>query len=436
MSMTTRKWRMRDMMGMGVSVRQGGLAMALAFASVPNAIWAQRHEVFSDNIKSLQVVCGDNWLALPVMELNSTDAGNVMNISFDDLTHVYRRYTYSIEHCEADWTPSEGLFQSDYIEGFQSDNTIDDVQESINTNVLYTHYSLTVPNDRCRLKLSGNYKLTVVDDESGAKVLTVCFMVTEASASVGMEVTTNTDIDTNKSHQQVGMTVGYGSLRVTDPSSQIKTVVMQNRRWDNAKINVKPQYVTVDGLQWTHCRGLIFDAGNEYHKFEALATSHATMGIDRISWDGDNYHAWLYEDAPRPNYLYDEDADGAFYIRNSDNRENDRASEYMYVHFTLNCPRPVSGEVYLNGDWTRDMFVPEYKMEYNAEKARYEASVMLKQGYYSYQYLMLTGDGNTAVMPTEGSYFETENRYAALVYFRGQGERTDRLVGYREVQLK
>lgn len=424
------------MVGWSVLYRLLKFAPVAALALVPMAILAQRHEIFSDNIKSLQVVCGGKWLALPVMELNSMDEGNVMNISFDDLTHVYRRYTYSIEHCEADWTPSEGLFQSDYIEGFQSDNIIDNVEESINTNVLYTHYSLSLPNDRCRLKLSGNYKLTVTDDESGAKVLTACFMVTESAAVVGMEVTTNTDIDTNKSHQQVGVTVGYGSLRVTDPSSQIKTVVMQNRRWDNAKINVRPQYITVDGLQWTHCRELIFDAGNEYHKFETLATSHATMGVDRISWDGDNYHAWLYEDAPRPNYLYDEDADGAFYIRNSDNQENGRASEYMYVHFTLNCPRPVSGDVYLNGDWTRDMFVPEYKMKYNAEKARYEASVMLKQGYYSYQYLMLTSDGSTAVMPTEGSYFETENRYAALVYFRGQGERTDRLIGYKEVQLK
>ncbi len=411
-------------------------AACVSLGAMPTEMRAQRHEIFSVNIKSLQVVCGTKWLALPVMELNSAAASNVMNISFDDLTHVYHRYTYNIEHCEADWTPSEGLFSSDYIEGFQDGNTIDDIEESINTNVLYTHYSLTIPNDRCRLKLSGNYKLTVTDDESGEKVFTACFMVTESSATVGMDVATNTDIDTNKSHQQVGMTVGYGSLRVTDPSAQIKTVVMQNRRWDNAKINVKPQYVTVDGLQWTHCRGLIFDAGNEYHKFEALATSHATMGVDRIAWDGENYHAWLYEDSPRPNYLYDEDADGAFYIRNSDNVENDRASDYMYVHFTLNCPQPVDGEVYLNGDWTCDRFLPEYRMAYNAEKARYEGSVLLKQGYYSYQYLMLTPDGETAVMPTEGSYFQTENRYAALVYFRGQGERTDRLVGYKEIQLK
>ena len=251
-----------------------------------------------------------------------------------------------------------------------------------------------------------------------------------------MEVSTNTDIDTNQSHQQVGMSVGYNGLRVTDPSSQIKTVVLQNGRWDNAKINVKPQYTTASGLQWTHNRNLIFDAGNEYHKFETLATSHATLGVDNISWDGSNFHAYLFADEPRPNYLYDEDANGAFYIRNSDNIENDRASEYMYVHFTLNSGAPVPGDVYINGAWTYDRFLPEYKMQYNEIKKCYEASILLKLGYYSYQYVMLNNDGTTAIMPTEGSFFQTENKYQALIYYRGQGDRTDRLVGFKEVQIR
>lgn len=408
----------------------------LTAATIATQANAQSHEIYSDNIKSLQVVCGDRWLSMPVMDLGNDNPENRINISFDDLTHTYRRYTYKIEHCEADWTTSEELFQSDFAEGFTDGNTIDDIEESINTNTLYTHYSLTIPNEKCRIKLSGNYRLTVTDDDTGEKILTACFMVLDPITNVSLEATTNTDIDTNKSHQQIGMTVGYNSLRVTDPQMQIKTVVLQNRRWDNAKINPRPQYLTTTGLQWTHNRQLIFEAGNEYHKFETLATSHATLGVDRISWDGENYHAWLYTDEPRPNYLYDEDADGAFYIRNSDNIENDRSSDYLYVHFTLHCPTPIKDKVYINGAWTYDKFCPEYEMTYNEEKRQYEGCVMLKQGYYSYQYLAVNDEGKTQIMPTEGSYFETENRYTALVYFRGQGERTDRLVGMKEIQIK
>lgn len=397
---------------------------------------AQYNEIHKAGIKTLQVVCGDKWLALPIMKLRSDNPSqNRINISFDDLTHTYHRYTYSITHCEADWSPSEQLFASDYIEGFAEDNTIDDITESINTNVDYTHYAFSIPNEKCRLKLSGNYKVTVADGDTGEEVITACFMVVDPKAGISMGATTNTDIDTNLAHQQISMKLSYNALRVADPETQIKTVVMQNRRWDNAIRNAQPQYKTPSGLEWRHNRELIFEAGNEYHKFETLATSHATMGIDEISWDGENYHAHVFADVPRPNYLYDEDANGAFYIRNSDNIENENTCDYMYVHFTLDSKERYPGDIYLNGEWTYDRFLPEYKMEYNEEKRRYEAAILLKQGYYSYQYLMEGGDATMKTSPSEGNFYQTENKYQALVYYRGQGDRTDQLVGYQEIQL-
>lgn len=397
---------------------------------------AQRNEVLSKDIKSLQVVCGEKWQDMPVMKLHDNNPDNILNITFDDLTHTYRRYVYNIEHCEADWSPSDGIFQSDYIEGFSKDNTIEDIQESINTNVLYTHYQLQIPNDQCRLKLSGNYRITVVDDNSGEKVLVAYFMVVDPIANISMAVVTNTDVDINNSHQQIEMCIGYNSLRVVDPGMQIKTTVLQNGRWDNAKFNVKPNYITTSGLQWTHNRNLIFDAGNEYRKFEILSTSHATMGIDNVSWDGSNYHVSVFPDAPRPNYLYDEDANGAFFIRNSDNIDIDYTCDYVLVDFTLVCPSPVVDDVYLNGKWTNGQFLPEYLMHYDDAKGCYRGQVLLKQGYYSYQYITLKADGTTGIMPTEGSYWQTENKYQALVYYRPQGGRTDQLVGYAQVQFR
>ena len=220
------------------------------------------------------------------------------------------------------------------------------------------------------------------------------------------------------------------------PERQIHTVVLQNGRWDNARLNAKPQYTMADGLRWDHNRELIFDAGNEYRKFEVLDTDHPTLGIDRIRWDGKQFHAFVFADEPRPNYLYDEDANGAFYIRNSDNIENNRISDYVQVHFQLMCPQPVSGDVYVNGVWTNDRFLEQYRMEYDYGSSSYQLTLPLKMGYYSYQYVMLDADGFAQVMPTEGSFFQTENEYYALVYYRQQGGRTDRLVGYQKVRYK
>jgi hypothetical protein len=407
--------------------------LIMLLSVTPIATHAQRNEILNDRIATLQVVAGDDWLSPPVTFLQ----GKPIHISFDDLTHEYHRYTYKIQHCEADWSVSDGLFESDYIDGFTDGNLIEDTEESLNTNMLYTHYRLTIPNKNCRLKMSGNYRLTVYDDNNDEEpMLSACFMVVEPRMSVSMTISPNTDIDVNKSHQQVSMALNYNGVHVTDPTSQLHTVVMQNGRWDNAILNARPQYTMNDGLRWEHCRALIFDAGNEYHKFEVLDTDHPTLGIDRIRWDGERFHAFVFTNEPRPNYLYDEDANGAFYIRNSDNIENDRLTDYVMVHFQLMCPSPVEGDVYLNGVWTNDQFLPEYQMEYDEVSKSYQAAILLKMGYYSYQYLLVDNDGYTHVMPTEGNFFQTENKYQALVYYREPGGRTDLLVGYQQVQTK
>lgn len=392
---------------------------------------AQRNEIKSDRIATLQVVAGDDWLSPPVITLGGEDA---ITISFDDMTHEYHRYAYRIEHCEADWTTSDALFTSDYCEGFNDGNTIEDVKNSTNTNILYTHYRLKIPNERCNIKMSGNYRVTIYDDNTSEEVATACFMVVDQRVGLQLEATTNTDIDTNGSHQQIEMKINYAGLKVNNPRLEIKTVVMQNGRWDNAVINAEPQYIMADGLQWTHNKQLIFNGGNEYRKFETLDVSHATMGLESMKWDGKDYHAYVWTDEPRNSYVYDEDADGAFYVRNSDNIENDYISEYVYVHFALKTP-PTDNDIYINGVWTNDQFLPKYRMIYNPQNGLYENVLLLKQGYYSYNYLVKNEDGCFSPLQSEGNFCYTENKYQCLVYYKAAGDRTDTLVGYQQIRI-
>ena len=394
--------------------------------------WAQRNRILNPDIASLQVVAGNNWLSMPVIGLGE---GVPVNIAFDDLTHEYRRYAYKVEHCNADWSTSGDLFVSDYIDGFNTDNVIEDVEQSINTNVLYTHYRFQIPNERCKLKMSGNYRVTIYDANDDDKaVAECCFMVVEPRMGIKLSVDANTDKGINSRWQQVAMEVKYGSgLSVTDVQRQIYTVVMQNGRWDNAVVNAKPQFVMGDGLRWSHNAQLVFEAGNEYRKFEMLDVRHANMGVEKIDWDGKEYHAYLWPDEPRGSYVFDEDANGAFYIRNGGNRENNSTSEYVHVHFTLRSPR-LEGGVFVNGVWTNDQLAAPYKMQYDEGAQCYRLSLLLKQGYYSYQYMWQKPNGQIATVPSEGSFYQTENRYQALVYYRKLGERADRLVGFAEIR--
>lgn len=383
------------------------------------------NRIYSPQVKSLQAVVNQDWLSPAVMRLQHHD---VLRVGFDELSHDYHRYVCHLEHCEADWTVSEDLFESDWLEGF-NDIVIDDFERSINTTVPYTHYSMTIPNSQCRLKMSGNYRLSIIDEDLDEVILTVEFLVTEQAMTLSTAMSSNTDIDTNQCHQQVTFGLKYGNLSVTDPQEQLQTVVMQNGREDNWRWNTKPSAVSQNGLEWKHCRDLIFDGGNEYRKFEVLDPSHPTMGIDRIVWDGEYYQAFPFLSEPRPNYLYDEDANGSFYIRNSDNRENDITSDYVWVNYRLKSPYPPQGTIIIDGRWTTED--PDtYVMEYDTDKQLYTARILQKQGYYSYQYLLITDDGRPHPLPSEGNFFETENHYQVLVYYKGTGERTWRLVAY------
>ena len=392
----------------------------------------QNNTIISPTISTLQVVAGDDWLSMPIIDL---DGQNCINISFDDMSHEYKRYAYRIEHCDAKWNPSTELFPSDFCEGFSDGNIIDDFSESINTNELYTHYTVAFPNDKCKLKMAGNYRVTIYDENTKDIAAITCFGIVEQLVSIRLETTSNTDIDVNGKHQQINMSLDYGNLRVTNPTAEFSIRIYQN---GSTLMDVKdptPQTISHTGLQWLHNRDMIFEAGNEYRKFEVLDVSHTTMGLESIGWDGKDYHAYVWPDEPRPNYIYDEDANGSFYIRNSDNVENNYASQYVWVHFQLQIPRQAF-PIYLNGKWTNDQLTDDYEMEYNSILQSYEKKILLKQGYYSYRYVSKDTQGKVFPLPSEGNFFQTENEYQCLIYYKGQGERTDRLVGYQQVQIR
>lgn len=399
------------------------LALLLACALSTHAA----NRIFVPNVRTVTSVVNGDWLNRPVMQLGSNDR---LTVGFDELSHQYHRFVYRLEHCEWDWTTSDALFESDWLEGFNG-NPIDDYQNSLNTTVLYTHYQLTIPNEHCRLKMSGNYRLTVYDEDRGnERVLEVEFYVVEPLMTIGLEATTNTDIDINRSHQQLSMTVNYNDLPVSNIDEQLHTLVMQNWRQETARTDVRPTYINMKGLGWEHCRPLIFDAGNEYHKFEVLDVSHPTMGIDHITWDGSHYQVFPFAQQVRRNYLTDVDADGAFVVRNSENSEVDYTCDYVFVNYVLEAP--YEGRLYLQGLWTTDSDRDQYLMRYDGAKGIYYTQLLQKQGYYSYQYL--TEDGS--IPSAAGSFYQTENRYQALVYYKGIGERAWRLVGYRGLELR
>ncbi|MCH5175258.1 MAG: DUF5103 domain-containing protein [Prevotellaceae bacterium] len=391
---------------------------------------AQENTCFSPRLKTLQVKVNGEWGEPLLMLLHGQ---NQMEISFDDLQASYQRYTYTITHCNADWTQSD-LLTSEYMTGF-NDQLIDDYEPSIGTEMSYCHYTFILPNEDTQLLVSGNYRVSIFEDGDDTPVAQACFSIIEPKVGVDMEVTANTDIDTYTTHQQVNFAVNYAGYKVSNPVNEFRYIVQQNRRWDTHISDLRPTLMQVNRLIFNHNRALIFDAGNEYRRFEILDEYVPTMRVDRMYYDDDYYHAVLFADEQRTNYLYDQDQNGRYLIRNGDNDDNDTRSDYFFTHFTLQMPQVAGGDVYLFGDLTDNQFKDEYKMTYNLIDHQYELITPLKQGSYNYMYLFLP-DGDTIgqTQQCDGNFHQTENEYYVYVYHRPFGLRYDKLVGFQMIK--
>ncbi|MDR1499407.1 MAG: DUF5103 domain-containing protein [Tannerellaceae bacterium] len=401
-----------------------------------------RTAVHSSIIKTLKVtVAGEPLSGHPFIAL---DGGKRIEITFDALEQSFSRLAYTVEHCDAYWNPSR-LSTVEYLDGFQG-LTLNDFANSTATTTRYTNYRLTLPNDEVSLKLSGNYAVSIYRENEPQRILlTACFSLVEPLVVISGEVTGNTLTDFNNEHQQVDFRLDCNNLPVTHPQTDLKIFVYQNRRTDNAAIDVKPTTILNGRVSYDRNRALIFEAGNEYRRIEFLSHTYNGMGVEDISFHNPFYHVTLQTDLSRARraYSYDEDRDGRFLIRCSRCDDPDTEADYDIVHFALQAACLPGGDVYLQGDIHNNVLDEKSRMDYNHDAGAYEKAILLKQGNYNYHYIFVphgegSGEssgqtpGQTAAF--EGDYYQTENEYAVFVYYRPFGARYDRLVGLQQIR--
>ncbi len=385
-------------------------------------------------VNTLTVRVKDNWQFPPVIELNGNEN---IEIKFDFLDLNVHYFNYSIVHCNADWTPSD-LSESEYLDGFNN-QPIEDHRTSFNTYMNYTHYRFQIPNDNIKFKLSGNYLVKIYENNDPENLIaTACFSLYERQVNIYPTIKTSTDIDYRKAHQQLDLRIDTRSYSIRSPQLEMKIMVNQNNRTDNEVRLNAPTSTLSTGLIFEHVPNLIFEAGNEFRRFEMVTHRYNGLNVEKITYSDSLYHAWLYQERSRANrsYIFDRDQDGRFYIRNSEAQDSNTEADYFIAHFSLNAESPFSnGKLYLLGEFNQYRPDPDWEILYDAVRRQYTKEIPLKQGAYNYQYIFIP-DGSTkgTPAPAEGNYFETENEYMVRVYHRGPGERYDKLVGFSLVK--
>ena len=390
-----------------------------------------RVHIFDSNVRSLKVCLANNMYIPPIYMMGSDER---LIVNFDYLDYDIHYLRYSVTHCNADWQPSQ-LVESEYVSGFNYAD-IDDYAPSEATYVHYYNYQFMLPNADMQFLVSGNYLLTVYEQDDADDILfQTRFSVCEGKVGVFPQVTSRTDVEYNNRFQQVSFDVRYKPNQIKDPYSEFKCVVTQNSREDNSVTVTRPMMVGVDNVTYDHNRDLIFPAGNEFRRFETVNAHNINMGVQSIRYYDPMYHANLMIDEPRNElqYLYDKTQYGRFTIRNGETRgESAVEADYMITHFALDAGGKLNGgNVWLCGEFIEGYPASQTMMRYDASSGYYTADILLKQGAYNYMYLWVP-DGTTVGQTSriEGDHYETVNEYLVKVYDRPIGERYDHFVGY------
>lgn len=399
----------------------------MVFAVTPAEDTSQA--IFHPAFRTLRVTASGDDFVPPIVALR--DEMSHVTVGFDEISDDRRFMRYELIHCDARWRP-EGLVASEFLDGF-NEGVVEDYDFSRATLVHYVHYSITVPNRDVRITQSGNYLLRVYDESDPEETLLQArFGVSDFSAEIAASVSSKTDIDTNNAHQQLEISLDLSHVAgLTDPYNDLTVVITQNGRQDNEAVLVTPQMVAGNRVKYAHMRPLIFPAGNEYRRFETISTTYPGMGVASISYDAPVYNMELYADEPRANgkYLYDSTQHGRFFVREWSSDDSDTSADYVMTHFSLSMPEMTGADVFLDGDLTQRRFDPSSRMVYNRATGAYEQSLLLKQGAYNYQYLLVPSGAERGENTIEGNYYETVNEYTVRVYHRPRGSRFDRLIG-------
>jgi hypothetical protein len=365
----------------------------------------------------------------PSIEMN---AGQQLQLDFDDLQGDFKSYYYTFIHCDADWTPSD-INNFDYLKGYEQD-FLTNYATSFGTTQGYTHYTLVFPNNNIQLLLSGNYLLKVyLNNNPDSVILTRRFMLYRDKLIIHPRETPGIG-DEMFTKQEIVFSINTTRYNIMDPFHALRIFIQQNGRWDNIISDVQPQFVQDTSLQYYSDFGNMFDGGNQFRNFD-MTTLHLISDQIQRFVPGKEEEIDLKPDKPRGSlpYITLPDIDGQFYILDKDADSTPINGEYVRVHFFMPYDSAITtGNVYIFGGLSDWQCKKEFRMHYVDSLNGYAATLYLKQGFYDYQYAYLKDKSTVAdVTPFEGNHSETENTYTIYAYYRPPGLYYDELIGIK-----
>jgi len=395
--------------------------------------------IYQTSIHTVLIHPVNKPLAIPVISLNESTP---LEISFDDFKADYQDYYYSVELRNADWTAAN-LSAFDYLQGFNQ-NKINKFSVSSIATQAYYHYQFNFPNAQLKPTQSGNYILKVFKNgNTNEIVFTRRFFVTENQVSVAATVQEPFDGQISKTHQKIQFVLDVKKIPFFQ-TDQINAIVIQNYRYNDAVSIAAPSFIRGNLLEYNSEDQFIFPAGKEARW---LDIQNLRLRSDRIADLNSKEKRTIVTVKPdlsraSTSYYTFNDLNGGFMISNTESLQSENQNDYAQVNFTYMTMDKipfVGQKLYLFGALTNNIINKEAEMIFDPTLGYYKKTLLLKQGYYSYNYILRDREGVNPMndfTETEGNHWETENNYSIMVYYRPPGARHDHIIGFGAVNSR
>ncbi len=393
----------------------------------------QPDKIYMSNIHTVQLFLTGNQYGYPIIQ---PGAAGALELHFDDLEGRVKNYSYTYQLCNADWQPVD-LSPFDYLDGF-TQNRIVQYRASSVASVKYIHYQALLPEHNCMPKLTGNYLLKVfLNGDTSKLAFTKRLLIFNNVVPIMAQIQQPFNSELFKTHQKLQFSINKTKLNILNPGQQLKVVVLQNYRWDNAITGAQPKFMRQDIFEYNGEKDFVFPAGKEYRWIDLRSFRFLSDRIKSANRDVTPVEIQVAPDGQRINqqYIWYEDLNGFYQIAGTDVSNPFQQGDYAKVHFMYIPPnnQPLPGkDLYIMGQMTDYEYNDSTRLQFDKTLGVYETTLLMKQGYYTYT--LGTKDINNRQAPisvaeTDGNYWETENNYTILVYYRSFSDRSDELVG-------
>ena len=415
------------------------MALLIGLHAVKGHGQSNPDSIYQNSIHTVLIHPVNKPLAIPVVPLNGLSP---LLISFDDFKNEYQDYYYSVELRNADWS-AVPMSAFDYLQGFNQ-NKISNFSVSSIATQRYYHYEFSFPNAQVRPTQSGNYILNVFKNGNANElVFTRRFFVTEDQVSIAATVQEPFNAQISKTHQKIQLVLDVKKIPFFQ-TDQIKSTIIQNYRYNDALTLAAPAFIRGNLLEYNSEDQYIFPAGKEARWLDIQNLRLRSDRIAEINSKADRAVVSVKPDLSRASTAYYtfNDLNGNFIISNTESLQSENQNDYATVNFTY-LPKDkipfIGHKLYLAGALTNNSLNKEAEMIFDPTLGYYKKSILIKQGYYSYNYILREENSFNALndfTETEGNHWETENNYSIMVYYRPPGARHDHIIGFGTINSR